>query len=78
MRTINQKYSANVSGLKSQIWLEGNEERIQLRYPRYTKLGQRLLKNAGGERAILANYIRQELGLPRGEGVSTKFEFVSV
>lgn len=78
MIIVHQKYSASVSGLKGVVYLEGDERSVQLHYVRHSKLGARLLSNAGGERQILANYIRQELGLPRGEGFSTHFTFVGV
>jgi len=54
---INQRYSAQISGIKASVWLEGDEHEIQVRYARHTKLGARLLANAGSERLILANYI---------------------
>lgn len=61
MKIPGEKYRATVLGVSAMCRLDG---RHTLYYPRDTKLGERLLKNANQERAILANYIRQERGWP--------------
>lgn len=73
-----ETYKACVFGLTAACKLDGNAQAATLYYPRYTKLGARLLSNAGEPRAVLANYIRQEKGWPRGEGVATQISFVGV
>lgn len=66
------------SGVAATCKLDGDATRATLYYPRRTKFGERLLKNDRGERAIIANYIRQEKGWPRGVGTATPIEFVAV
>ena len=78
MKIPGERYRANVAGLSAVCLLDGNEQGATLYYPRKTKLGYHLLKNAGSEREILANYIRQEKGWPRGENNMTRINFVSV
>ena len=74
---IGHKYTARVMGLHGAVFVEGDEKKVQVRYKRYSKLGEALLKNLRQERAVLANYIRQKFGLPRGVD-ATYFEFVGV
>jgi hypothetical protein len=79
MTDINTTWKAKLpSGLTGTVRLQGNADGVQVLYSRYTRLGERLLKNAGQERAILGNYIRQEFGLPRGEGNMTRLEWIGV
>lgn len=78
MTHIDTKWTARLSGLHGQVRLVGDAQGVQVLYPRYTRLGERLLKNAGSERAILGNYIRQEFGLPRGEGSATPITWIGV
>lgn len=78
MTAINTKWRAKLSNLEGTVWLEGNETGLQVRYPRHTRLGARLLSNARLERIVLSNYIRQEFGLPRGEANMTPITWVGV
>lgn len=78
MRIPGERYRATVNGVSGLCRLDGNETGATLYYPRYTKLGEKLLKNAGQERAILSNYIRQEKIWPRGEGSATPISFVAI
>jgi hypothetical protein len=75
--TIQQTYKAKLSDLSGTIILEGDEKILIAYYRQDTCLGQRLFSDIGSARAILANYIRQELGLPRGETNMTKIEWVN-
>jgi len=78
MRTFNQKWKASYSTLSCSCWIEGDESHIQLRYPRHTKLGARIaIGLPDPARPVLANYLRQELGLPRGDN-ATPVSFVGV
>jgi len=77
--TINQKWRANYSGLSCQCRIVGNEKHVQVIYPRCTRLGQRIARGAPDiVRPVLANYLRQELGLPRGEDTATVVTFTGV
>lgn len=78
MKIPGEKYRATVMGVSAACKLDGGPEGATLYYPRYTRLGSRLLSNAGQERAVLANYIRQEKGWPRGEETATRISFVAV
>jgi hypothetical protein len=78
MKIPGNPYQASVAGLKSTCRLDGDATAATLYYPRHTKLGQRLAQNLASERSVLANYIRQEMGWPRGEGVATRITFVGV
>lgn len=78
MKIPGEMYKANVSGLAATCKLDGDAHGATLYYPRYTRLGARLLANAASERAVLANYIRQEKGWPRGESNATRIDFVGV
>jgi hypothetical protein len=77
MRELSEKHTARVLGLYGVVIVKGNEARVQVIYRRYSKLGEALSKNLRQERAILANYMRQELALPRGAN-ATYFEFVGI
>ena len=77
-RIPGQPYRAAVAGLSAMCRLDGNAAGATLYYPRHTRLGVRLLSNARSERAVLANYIRQAQGWPRGEGIMTNIDFVGV
>lgn len=74
---IPSTYKATVSGLKANVRLAGDASDVTLTYSLTTKLGRRLECNVGCAREVLANYIRQELGLPRGDN-ATRFTFVGV
>jgi len=56
--------------------LAGDETGATLYYPRYTRLGRKLLANVNSERSVVANYIRQEKGWPRGLDNATRINFV--
>jgi hypothetical protein len=58
--------------------LDGDAKAATLYYPRNTKFGRRILKNERSERAIIANYIRQEKGWPRGIESATPINFVAI
>lgn len=78
MKIPGEKYKANVASLSAVCHLDGDAGSATLYYPRMSKLGYRLLKNAGSEREILSNYIRQEKGWPRGESNMTRINFVAI
>lgn len=78
MKVPGENYRAAVLGVSAICKLDGDASAATLYYPRHTKLDARLLPNAGGCREVLANYIRQEKGWPRGEGVATRISFVSI
>ena len=78
MQIPGKPYRATISGASAVCRLDGDASRATLYYPRHTKLGRRLLSNAGSARAIVANYIRQEMGWPSGDGVATPISFVGV
>ena len=73
---INQSYKANVGGIVGTVMLKGDARGISVYYNRETRLGGRLRIDAGNCRAVLANYVRQEFGLPRGEANATPFEWI--
>lgn len=77
MRVIDQKYKASVLGIRGDIWLQGDERGLTARYLRGSRLGGRLASDAGSSCAILSNYIRQELGLPRGDGFATVITYLA-
>lgn len=75
---INQTYKAKLAGdLTGTLMLQGDEKALMAFYRRDTRLGARLFADAGSSRAILGNYIRQELGLPRGEANMTPIDWVA-
>ena len=76
MREFNEHlYRAKLFDLSGNVRLNGNEKLLVVNYPRETR-GRRLAVDPDG-RAVLANYIRQEFGLPRGEVNATRFEWRS-
>lgn len=75
---IDTMQKVTVLGISGTVRLTGGPDGVAVLYKRYTKLGGRLLSNAGGERAVLANYMRQQYGLPRGEANATPFTFTGV
>lgn len=78
------KWRAQYSGLSCACNLDIDKSgSVTLYYPRNTKLGGRIAQgwtegNDNPVRAVLANYIRQEFGLPRGEANAARVSFVGV
>lgn len=75
MRAIDQTYKASVFEIKGTVHLQGDERGLTCRYDGATKLGRRLAWDKDAAQPVLANYIRQELGLPRGEAGATVITF---
>jgi len=80
-RKIDQAWRATYSGISCLCRVQGDETAVTVLFPRYTKLGRRMLVASVVDqnvRPVLANYLRQELGLPRGEANMTRVSFVGV
>jgi hypothetical protein len=75
MNHISTMWRAQHAGLACYVCLDGNEQLVTVWYPSRSRLGGRIAVDAGSVRAILANYIRQEFGLPRSEDDATHFEW---
>ena len=64
---INEPWRANYSGMKSTCRVVGDHLTVTVYYPRNTKLGRRIAAGVDGVRPVLANYLRQDMGMPRGQ-----------